>query len=124
MNCKGFTLVESLIAMAIMGIALAGVLPSFIHNLDTNTSSERHSDAVAVAQQVLEQLRVEDPTLMPTSGSSDIQILTVGGRDYEVVERYCDITAYCTSASRHIIVEVSFAGREIYELETVFTQLQ
>ena len=49
MNCKGFTLVEALVAISIMGIALAGIVPSFIHNMDTNTSSEQHSDAVAVA---------------------------------------------------------------------------
>jgi prepilin-type N-terminal cleavage/methylation domain-containing protein len=124
MNCKGFTLVEALVAISIMGIALAGIVPSFLHNMDTNTSSEQHSDAVAVAQEVLEQLRHEDPTLMQSSGSSDVQVIAVGGRDYEVINSYCTNSDYCTSGSRHIVVEVSFAGRIIYELETVYTQLQ
>jgi prepilin-type N-terminal cleavage/methylation domain-containing protein len=120
MDCKGFTLIEALLAVAILGIALVGILPSFVTLLDANTLSEERSDAVAAAQLVMEDLRQTDPLSMPTSGSSAMTLVTVGGREYETVVSYCVDATYC----RHVTVDVSFGGRTVYSVESVYTRLQ
>jgi len=124
MNCKGFTLIEALMAVAILGIALVGVLPSFITLLDANTLSEERSDAVAVAQLVREDLRRTEPSTLPSSGVSAVQLITVGDKEFEALTRYCVRSEYCGSASRHIVVEIAYAGTTVYQIETVYTKLQ
>lgn len=124
MSERGFTLLEALIAMAILGIVLAGLVPAFQAFMDANSVSEERSNAVAAAQQVMEILRQEDPSGLPSSGTSSVQTVSVGNHDYEVVATYCSKPSYCSSAARHIIVEVSFAGSAVYQVESVFTRLQ
>jgi general secretion pathway protein I len=122
-NDSGFTLIEALVALAILGIAMVGVLPAFQTYKDANTLSEEHSNALAAGQTVMEALRQVQPASLPTSGSSTTQTVSAGEHDYEVVAHYCRESLYCTATSRHIVVEVSFAGETIYELETVYTRL-
>jgi len=124
MNSRGYTLVEALAAITILGIALAGLLPSFITYLDTNTLSEERTEAVAVAQEAMEALRQAEPGDLPETGNSAVELVTVGNRDYEVVERYCVVDTLCGADTRHVIVEVSYGGQTIYSLESVFTQLR
>jgi len=124
MNCRGFTLLEALVAMAILGIALAGLLPSFQSFMDANSLSEQRSNAVAAAQEVMEGLRQLDPSGLPSTGTSSVQAVTIGNHEYEVVANYCVETSYCSSAARHIVLEVSFAGKTVYTVESVFTRLQ
>jgi prepilin-type N-terminal cleavage/methylation domain-containing protein len=121
---RGFTLTESLVALSILGIALAGILPSFLSHLDANSLTEERSAGVAAAQQVMEGLRHTDPASMPSSGKSAVQLVTVGNREYEVLTHYCVVPKYCDADSRHILIEVGYGGQTIYTLETVFTQLR
>jgi prepilin-type N-terminal cleavage/methylation domain-containing protein len=121
---RGFTLLEALIAMAILGIALAGMIPTFQSFMDANSFSEERSNAVAAGQVVMETLRQAEPSSLPSSGTSSAQAVTVGNHEYEVVATYCQVPSYCTSAARHIVVEVSFAGDTVYTLESVFSRIQ
>ncbi len=123
MSSRGFTLLESLIAMALLGIALAGLLPSFQAFMDANSFSEERSNAVAAAQSVMEALRQVDPSTLPASGTSAVLAVTVGDHEYEVVTTYCAEASFCSSAARHILLEVSFAGKTIYTVESVFARL-
>lgn len=124
MNERGFTLLESLVALAILGIALAGVMPVFQGFFDVNNATERRSNSVAAAQEVMEALRQVDPAALPTSGSSPVQTVTVGDHDYEILVRYCTRNEYCNSRSRQIELEVSYAGKTVYDVETVYTRLR
>lgn len=124
MNQKGFTVLEALLAIFLLGVVLTGLVPGFLTFLDTNTSSEENSDAVAAAQLVLERLRLEDPSTLPKSGSSDPEIVNVGGREFEVVNHYCTVEDFCGDASRHIRVEVTYGGETLFEIESVYTRLQ
>jgi prepilin-type N-terminal cleavage/methylation domain-containing protein len=124
MSSKGFTLLESLISLGILSITLVSMLPAFQTFMDANTLSEERSNALAAAQEVMEALRHEDPSSLPTSGSSAIQAVQVGSQEYEVVTHYCLNGTYCGSDIRHITVEVSFAGKSVYTIETVFTRLR
>ena len=124
MNCRGFTLVESLIAMTILGVALAALVPSFLNYMDVNTISEERSDAVAAAQLVMERLRQRDPAALPDTGSSSPELISIGSRDYEVVTFYCLASEYCGTTSRHLFLEVNFGGQTVYTVESVYTRLR
>lgn len=123
-RCDGFTLVEALFAMAILGVALASILPSFLTFLDTNSLSEERSDAVAAAQLVMEELRERDPASLPTSGSSAVRLVPVGSREFEVVTIFCADSSLCAAARRHVSVEVTFGGRVIYDVSSVFARVR
>jgi prepilin-type N-terminal cleavage/methylation domain-containing protein len=124
MNERGFTLLEALISLAILGIVLVALVPTFQTFLNANTLSEERSNAVAAAQRVMEVLRHQDPASLPSSGSSAIQAVSVGEHEYEVVTHYCQESKYCGTDIRHIVVEVSFAAKVVYTVETVFTRLR
>lgn len=123
MKSDGFTLLESLVALGILGVTLVAMLPAFQAFMDANSVSEERSNALAAAQEVMETLRHADPASLPTSGSSAVQAVTVGEHEYEVVTHYCQNSTYCGTDSRHIVIEVAFAGKDVYTIETVFTRL-
>jgi prepilin-type N-terminal cleavage/methylation domain-containing protein len=124
MSERGFTVLESLVALGILGVALAAMVPSFQTFMDANSVSETRSNGLAAAQEVMEILRQQDPSTLPTSGASSPQAVQIGEHVYEVVARYCESSEFCNADSRHIIVEVSFAGKSIYVVETVYTRLR
>ncbi|MDZ7707507.1 MAG: type II secretion system protein [Trueperaceae bacterium] len=62
---EGLTLVEALIAVSILTILLAAVIPAFTDALRINTRSEVRSQAVAAAQTVLDSLRAVPPSEWP-----------------------------------------------------------
>lgn len=119
----GFTLIESLVALAILGVLLAAILPTFFTYLDANTMSEERTGALAAAQETMELLRQTDPTTMPNAGSSPLQVVSVGDRDFEVLTHFCTANQFCGDDSRHLLIEVSYGGRTVYSVESVFTAL-
>ena len=123
---SGFTLIEALVALAILGLTGLAVLPAFMTHLDANTRSERRSDAIGAVQQRMEWLRLQDPDEMPMGSPPESEIVTIGDREYEVRTHYCLRSEYCppdSPGSRHLTVEIYFEGRKIYDVETVYTQL-
>jgi type II secretory pathway pseudopilin PulG len=117
-------MIEALVSLAILGIALAGIVPGFFLYTRTNALSEVRSGSVAAAQRVFEALRAEDPSDLPTSGSSAAQIIPVGKYEFQVVTRYCVITPYCGPGNRHVVIDVSYGGRQVFSVESVLTQLR
>jgi prepilin-type N-terminal cleavage/methylation domain-containing protein len=123
MNARGFSLLEVLTALALVSLAVAGILPAFMVHLESNTRSEVRAGAVLAVERTMEALRLENPADLPTSGQSAPQLITVAGREYQVVVRYCVKGEYCNAGSRHLAVEVSEGGHPVYAVETVYTQL-
>ena len=72
----------------------------------------------------MELMREPDPGSLPTSGSSSVQYVDVGEREYGVVVHYCTVPQYCGADSRHIVLEVSHGGDVIYTVESVYTRLR
>ncbi len=124
MNQRGISLVESLIAVAIIGIAISAIAPAFFVQMDTNTRNEERTEAAAAAALVMERLRFEDPSKMPDEGSSDPRTITVGKREYEAVVHFCAIPEYCGPGSRHVRTEVSLDDNVLYTIESVYSSLQ
>ncbi len=60
MNTRGFTLIETTIAMLVMMIVGLGATSLFLYSVRYNSGASQRSIAMAVAQQRLEVLRVAD----------------------------------------------------------------
>jgi prepilin-type N-terminal cleavage/methylation domain-containing protein len=123
-NERGFSLLEVLLAVALVGIVIMGVVPAFITCKDVNARNEVRSGALAAAQRLMEEHRRVDPATLPSSGSSSIQLMSVGKRDYEVVAHYCIASALCDHQSRHITIEAGFGNETLLTIEAVFTKLR
>ena len=124
-NEKGFSLMEVVFSLGLLGIVTAGIAPSFIHHVKLITKNETRTRALSAAQTVLDEIRVSNPQDLPTSGSSTPQTVVVGKNNFSVVTNYCIASEYCTSINtRHLHLVVSHQGESIYELETVYTKLK
>jgi prepilin-type N-terminal cleavage/methylation domain-containing protein len=122
---RAFTLLEVLVSLLIFSVVSSSLSAVFINHLKQNSRGEIRSGAIAVAQQVLDDARSQDPASLPSTGSSSAQTISGGQRNYQVVQHYCLNSAYCpTTNTRHIKVEVSYLGTIIYAVETVYTQLR
>jgi hypothetical protein len=120
----GITLIESLLSLFLLGIVVVGILPVLVTQASSNTRNERRSAAVSAVQMRLEELRLEDPAGMPTSGASAPQVIAVGRYDFDVITRYCARPGLCNATSRHLTIEARLAERKLYDVETVFTQVR
>jgi len=126
----GVTLIEALVAVSILAILLAAVVPAFTNALRINTRSETRSQAVAAAQTVLESLRAQPPAAWPAYSAGidpPVQQVEVGGRTFDVTVRYqeyCDAAGDCFENAREIDVEVSFRDQVSYRVSTVYTELR
>jgi type II secretory pathway pseudopilin PulG len=134
---QGLTLVEVIIATIFFGVAVAVVMPGFMNFQTTTISNEGKLGAVAISQQILDQLRRVDPSTLPSAGTStsmpsgtsttDMNYL---GKQYSAVITYCPSPAPnsppspCDANTRQIQVQVSLYGKPIYTVETLFTKFE
>lgn len=122
---RGFTLLEVMVSLFIFSVVLGGMAPAFVSHMKQNTDSEIRTAAIAASQQVLDGIRLQDITALPTSGAAAPQTITIDGKPFSVVVRYCVDTAYCSvTSTRHLTIETSYRGERKFETETVFTQLR
>jgi len=120
---KGFSLIEVIIAIAILAVALVAIVPVFTNYLQTNSSTEERTQAVALTQERMEELRLRDPMSLPTSGTETVTVVR-GGKSYIVRTTYCSNASLCDAATRHVKVRVERGGKKVYEAETVFTKVR
>ena len=89
-NCnqqRGFTLVETCIALVIMMIGGLGIAAVFSYAIKNNTGSRDRITSLAVAQQEMERLRnvpFDDPALTATTTNPAAVTVTSAGRTYSV----------------------------------------
>ncbi|MCC6220931.1 MAG: type II secretion system protein [Deltaproteobacteria bacterium] len=122
---QGSSLLEVMVSISILGLVMAGIMPAFVYHTRFNTQSELRTDAIMAAQFVLDQIRLQDPNTLPTSGSTGPTGVNIGDRLFNVTNYYCEDADYCASANnRHIRVEAAYNNSVIYDVETVFTQLR
>lgn len=118
---RGFSLVEALVAIAILAVLLAGVVPAFVSNLRVNTDNELRTGAVAASQTVLDELRVR-----PSAFASGSTVSVAShGTAFDVLvtkEQFCQ-GGTCFDGAERIELEVSHGGRVRYRVSTVFTAL-
>lgn len=117
----GLSLIEALVAMAVLTILIIAVLPSFTNNARVNNSSELRTGAVAAAQQTLDQLRGQWGS-WPASMTIDSGI-----RTYDVTITVCAAGSpdcFTTTDANHVRLEVDYQGETYYEIETVFARFE
>lgn len=124
MRQAGFTLIEFMFAVTVFGVAAAAMTQSFAQMSQRNANHEVRSGAIGAAQKVLDELRIENVTSLPSTGSTTTEVV-YGGRTFSVQTTYCAIAAYCASNSiRHIRVGVIYREQTRYQVDTVFCQLR
>jgi len=90
---RGFTLVETAIALVVMMVVSLSMSSLFVYSLHNNVGGNDRALSMAVAQRQLEQLRsvnFNDATL--TVGTTTLPTVTEGGRSYTVVRSISDET--------------------------------
>ena len=127
MNARGFSLIEALIALSILSVVLASVVPLFITFSRSNLDSQHRTEAIAVAQMVVDELRQQSFEQWPESwpDPDGVKSLSSGHEDtlYDARISYCTADLpLCGSGARHTRVEVVKDGKTYYQVETVYTQ--
>ena len=122
MNQRGFSIIEALIALAILSTVIASVIPIFISFSQANLQSQRRTEAIALSQIAVDGLRREPFTMWPESGTVHSQASDTG-TEYNVKTSFCtNELPFCDSGARHTRVEVMKDGKTYYQVETVYTQ--
>jgi len=123
-NQQGFSLMEVIVSMALLGIISAGIVPGFLNYFATITTNDVRTGAVNAAQVRLDALRIANPADLPSSGSDSVDI-NVGNYIFTVVTTYCLDASYCElNNTRHLHVDVNRNAETIYRVETIYTQLK
>jgi Tfp pilus assembly protein PilV len=109
---KGFTLLETSIALVVMMVVGLGAASLFFFALSSNSTARDRELSMAVAQQQMEQLRNAsfsnlESTVSALGGSNRTAIS--GGRQYTVITTMANTIAG-DSSQKTVTVEVSPAG--------------
>ncbi len=109
-SARGFTLIETAIAMVVMMIAALGAASLFMYAMKYNSNAKDRELAMAVAQRRIERLRTVPFTsgtrnlaytsggLGQTAAAGVTETTTNGGRPYQVVTTITDV-AFDTAAT-------------------------
>ncbi|HJT65005.1 MAG TPA: prepilin-type N-terminal cleavage/methylation domain-containing protein [Pyrinomonadaceae bacterium] len=91
-NERGFTLIETSIAMVVMMVAGLAVSSLFVFSLQNNVGGNERALAMAVAQQQLEQLRSVDFNDATLNAGTTTTTVRNGGHAYTVARIITDET--------------------------------
>src|SRR5437899_9398363 len=102
-NARGFTLLETSIALCVMMVVTLGTASLFVYAIQNNDGSNDQSLALAVAQQRMERLRRTpfNDTSLTTLLSTET--VTSAGRRYTVVTTVCSTSDCGGSATLKVI---------------------
>lgn len=85
---RGFTLIETAIAMVVMMVGALAISSLFLFSIQNNVGGGERAQSMAVAQRQLEQLRIvkfDDSTL--AVGTTTLPMVISAGRTYSVVRK-------------------------------------
>jgi type II secretory pathway pseudopilin PulG len=141
---KGMTLVETVVAIVIFTTMVASFLPLFMAYKATTIRNDIRLGAVAVTQQVMDELRRIEPCHIPTTGidvesypssisgcqgpagtGASTSALVYKGKTYRVSMTYCDPSTDCVGDARRIRVRThhNSSNDPLFQIETVYTKL-
>jgi prepilin-type N-terminal cleavage/methylation domain-containing protein len=123
-NQDGFTLLEVLVALGLFALVTGGLDPAIRSNAKRNDRMERTTCAIHAAQKVLDGYRSKTIRSLPTSGEQAAVSVSIDQRDYEVSVFICEDDDLCDAETRRLRVVVSNRGEELYETETLYTELR
>lgn len=116
---KGFTLMETSVALVVMMVGGLGIAAVFSYAIRNNTGSRDRVAALAVAQQQMERLRnlpFDDVALTATAANPAAVTVSSAGRDYAVRT----IIANTTGTVKTITIQVTpLTNRNPWALNSV-----
>jgi len=120
----GFTLLEAIVALGILAVIMAALLPVFISNLRMNAESERKSQAASAVEHVLDSWRTKkiDSVHFPSTGTQDTTV-DIGGVTFNVRLTFCRVSTLCSTNSRMITAEAIVNNKVASSAETIFTEV-
>lgn len=99
---RGFTLLETMIALVILLVVCVGIMGLFFYSMRNNLGASDRELSLAVAQQRMEQLR--SLTFTDANLTSDsTQTVTVANRSYSVSTTICTTSTCGASSSLKLI---------------------
>lgn len=105
---RGFSLIETLIALVLMMIVGLGVVSLFAYTISNNSSTGDRATALAIAQQYMERLRSAPFDEVTAEAGTPIDPVVSAGRPYKVVTTVCTASTCGGSATlKRITVEVT-----------------
>jgi len=122
------TLMESLFALVLFGLAAGAIGNLFVRQIRMQGWNVDRTNAIALAEAELEDLRAMDYALIPTASSSTparTATKTLGGMTY-TVNTYSLIDTP-VSGMKQITVTVSFkepTGTQSYSLNAIYTAIK
>ena len=123
MKNDGLSIIEAVMAIAILAIALASIVPAMTSYTSINSKQEVRTGAAIAAQQALDNLRQKKFDAWPESGST--QEIGADTNTYEVKMSYCakgTSDCHTTDTARHVRLEVGHNDKLVYEVQTVYTR--
>src|SRR5438270_11359428 len=100
---RGFTLLETSIALVVMMVVTLGTASLFVYAINYNDGSNDQALALAVAQQRMERLRRTPFGDVILSTALSTETVTSAGRRYTVVTTVCSTSGCGGSATLKII---------------------
>lgn len=140
-NQAGFSIIEMLVALVILGVALTSILPVFINYATVNRNTEIRAEAVSAAEEVMDGLRQRSfnqwAAFERTMERDGVEVVkgdpnddTDNGRTYQVAMEWCNqpVTglSLCddNGQQRHVRVNICLNSQLQYSVTTVFTSVQ
>lgn len=123
-DVEGFTLIEVLVALLILGVALMFLLSALLGNTNLNTKIDRKAEAIRVSEGILENYRQSSDYGGLRTDTS--QTVTRRGTNYAVDTDFCPddapSTMACTTTSVYIRLKVKYDGKVLHQADTYYTE--
>jgi type II secretory pathway pseudopilin PulG len=137
----GLTLVETMVSLLVFLTVIAGVVPAYMTYRLQALKNPVRTGAVAVSQQVMEEIRqINAVNDLPNAGSFNqtpapknnlLGNLNAYGKTYSATIYYCEKAAFCDVNSRYIRVAVfqkfgdgSLSSVPVYDVSTIYTKFE
>lgn len=126
----GFTLVETLVAIAVLGITLTLFTTAFLANTSLNNTVDRRAEATRIGEKILEGYRQNSNYGVLATSAPVSQSITRNGQTYVALTTFCAATRPadlmtkmpCSDTAVFIELNVSQNSKVLYSASTYYTR--